>query len=94
MKCITEIHDRGETISLLEGLSKKGYRYVVRDKESQWLSCYSLKPKKYHDTESWGYVNPDIDGVKMAYVFKNWDVTEIIWSNKSAKLISGFLEGQ
>lgn len=94
MKCITEIHDRSETLAVLEDLSKVGYRYVVRDKESQWLSCYSLKPKKYQDTESWGYVNPDIEGVKMAYVFKNCDVTEINWSNKSAKLISDFLEGQ
>ena len=94
MKCITEIHDRSETIFLLEELSKKGYRYLVRDNESQWLSCYSLKPKKYRDTESWGYVNPDIEGVKMAYVFKNWDFTEVNWSNKSAKLISEFLERQ
>ena len=76
------------TVDVLNRLYEKGYRYVVRDKDMDYLVCYSLKPKKYLEIESWGYVNPDAQGAMMAYPFKNTDITEITWSNKSATLIS------
>lgn len=72
-------------------LYEEGYRYVVRDKDMPVLSCYSLKPKRYRDLESWGYVNPLSIGVMMAYPIKNNDITEIDYSNRSATLISDFL---
>lgn len=56
------------------------------------LVCFSLKPKKYLEIESWGYVNPDAHGAMMAYPLKNADIPEINWSNKSAKMISDFLK--
>lgn len=72
-------------------LYEKGYKYVVRDKESEFLSCFSLKPKRYRDLESWGYLNPDEPKAMMAYPIKNTDITEINWSNRSATLILDFL---
>lgn len=91
MKSITEIRNRPEVLKLLKDLHGRGYRYVVRDRESEWLLCYTLKPKKYRDTNSWGYVDPNASGVKMAYPFKNNDMTEINWTNRTAKPITDFI---
>lgn len=89
---MNQLKIRKQTEATLMHLYEKGYRYVVRDKEMHYLSCFSLKPKKYRDTESWGYVNPHEQGAMMAYAIKNTDITEINWSNKSPTLISYFLE--
>lgn len=82
---------RKQTVSILTDLHSKGYRYVVRDKEMNYLVCFSLKPKKYRDTESWGYVDSDVPEAIMAYPIKNTDIQEINWSNRSATLILDFV---
>lgn len=89
---INQLNTREKTEVVLMDLFEKGYRYVVRDKEMNYLSCFSLKPKKYRDTESWGYTNPDDPRAMAAYLIKNTDITEINWTNKSASLISDYLE--
>lgn len=83
---------RSEVIDLLINLHERGYLYVVRDKDMPYLLCFSLKPKRYRDTESWGYVNPDEKGALPAYPIKNIDITEINYSNKSATLIMDLLK--
>lgn len=59
-----------------------------------YLSCYSLKPKRYREIESWGYIDPEHQGVIMAYPIKNTDIIEINWSNKSAIQISDLLNSK
>lgn len=88
---ITEVHVREQMVIILNQLYEKGYRYVVRDKEALYLSCYSLKPKKYRDMESWGYKNPQAQGAAMAYPIRNTDIKEINWTNRSAMPISDFI---
>lgn len=90
-KSIWQMHSRQEVAEVLKKLYERGYRYVVRDKDMPYLVSFSLKPKRYRDTESWGYVNPDETGVIMAYPFKNVDITEINYSNRSATLIETYL---
>lgn len=90
-KSILEMHSREEAVAALNKLYEKGYRYAVRDRDMPYIICYSLKPKRYRDIESWGYVDPDEEGALMAYPFKNIDVTEINYSNRSATLIKDFL---
>lgn len=41
--------------------------------------------------EIWGYVDSDLQEAKMSYIFRNTDITEIKWSNRSATLIADFL---
>lgn len=88
---VFRMNTRQQAIEILEQLYEKGYRYVARDKDSDFLICFSLKPKKYMKLEFWGYVDSDAQGVKMAYIFRNTDITEIKWSNRSATLIAEFL---
>lgn len=85
------MNTRQQAMDLLNQLSKQGYKYVTRDMESEWLLCFSLKPKKYLKMKCWGYVNENSDGAMMASGFKNVDITEIRWSNRSPTLISEFL---
>lgn len=91
---MNSVNNRKQAIDLLKQLQEKGYGYVVRDNEMPYLICFSLKPKKYRDTESWGYVNPDVMGAKSAYPIKNTDISEVNWNNRSATLISDFLKYQ
>jgi hypothetical protein len=56
-----------------------------------YLTCFSIKPKKYRDTEAWGYVDPDMPEAIPAYPIGNTDIAEISWSNRSATLIADFL---
>lgn len=84
---------RLEVMEELKELYKKGYRYIVRDKDMPSLLCFSLKPKRYRDMESWGYVDGDAHGVLPAYPIKNRDIAEINYNNRSATLIEDFLEG-
>ena len=92
-KSITQMHSRKEIVEVLKQLYEKGYRYVVRDKDMPYLVCFTLKPKRYSDIESWGYVNPNESGVMGAYPIKNKDITEINYSNRSATSITDFLGG-
>lgn len=84
---------REEVVELLKDISEKGYKYVVRDKDMPFLSCFSLKPKRYREIESWGYVNENATGALPAYPIKNKDITEINYNNRSATLISDWLKG-
>lgn len=88
------MNTRQQSIDLLKRLSKQGYKYVTRDLESEWLICFSLKPKKYMDGCFWGYVNENAPGVLMARGFKNTDINEIRWSNRSPTVISDFLSNE
>lgn len=85
---------RSEVIERLKKLYKRDYRYVVRDKDSSHLLCFSLKPKRYRDTESWGYVDPCDKKALTAYPIGNTDITEINYYNRSATSIKEFLEGE
>ncbi|WP_315307404.1 DNA topoisomerase [Enterococcus devriesei] len=86
-----EIKDRAQVIDIMRRKHTEGYNYVVRDEDGEWLLLFTLKPKKYRDLESWGYVNQNAPGVKMAYPIKNKDIEEINWKNRSPVLISDFL---
>lgn len=88
------MNTRRQAAELLKRLSKQGYKYVTRDLESEWLLCFSLKPKRYLDLEIWGYVNEKDDGALMAHGFKNTDITEIRWSNRSPTMINEFLSDE
>ncbi|MEO1768286.1 hypothetical protein [Candidatus Enterococcus ferrettii] len=88
------MNTRQQAVKLLKRLSKQGYKYVTRDLESEWLLCFNLKPKRYLDLEIWGYVNEKDDGAMMARGFKNTDITEIRWSNRSPTLINEFLSDE
>lgn len=86
-----KLNNRNEAIAQLKELHEKGYQYVVRDKDMDYLCCFSLKPKKYREIEGWGYVDADAPKTKMAYPIRNTDITEISWSNRSATLIADLL---
>lgn len=88
---VINFNTREQVVAILNRLYEEGYRYVVRDEESRYLNCYSLKPKKYRDMGSWGYINPESEGVMMAYPIKNTVIPEINWTNKSAMLIVDFI---
>lgn len=88
---MNEIKNREQALDMLKDLMDHGYRYVVRDQDSEYLSCFSLKPKKYREI-GWGYVDANAPGAKMAYPVRNVDITEINSSNRSAVLIEDLLE--
>lgn len=92
-KCEAWVHSKEQVYKKLNALYGKGYRYVVRDKDSVYIHCYSLKPKKYRDLEGWGYVDPDGPDVLPAYPIKNNDLAEISWGNRSAVLIEKLFRG-
>lgn len=87
----TWLNSRKQVIEILKDMQKRGYKYVVRDSEGEYLVCFSLKPKRYMDCEGWGYVDPTEKGVIPAYPIKNTDITEINFKNRSAKLIADFI---
>ena len=90
-QCETWLHTRKQALIKLNALYGKGYRYVVRDKDSEYLYCYSLKPKKFHDLQGWGYVDPDSPDVLPAFPIKNVDMVEISWGNGAAVMIERVL---
>lgn len=90
MNEMTEEQTRSQVYKTLKYLYEKGYRYVVRDKEMPYLTCFSVKPKRYRDLEIWGYVKPGDENALMAYPIKNTDITEIHWNNRSAMPISHY----
>ncbi len=88
---ILEENTRTQAIEKMKELYERGYRYVVRDKEMPYLVCFSLKPKRYRELESWGYKDADISKALPAYPIKNTDVKEINFNNRSATLIEDFV---
>ncbi len=92
MRCILQCQRRDQVKIVLEDLYKKGFRYVVRDRGSEFLTCFSIKPKKFRDIESWGYNNSSLPKALPAAIIKNEDITEINWTNISATLIADFIK--
>lgn len=90
-QCESWLHSREQVFTKLKALYGKGYRYAVRDKDSIYIHCYSLEPKKYRDLEGWGYFDADDSGVLPAYPIRNNDLMEISWGNRSAVLIEKLL---
>jgi len=91
LDAINIMKSREQVVGKLKDLQVKGYTHVARDEGSQYLICFSLKPKKYRDIEAWGYVNSDLSDAFMAYPIKNTDITEISWTDRSATLILDFV---
>ena len=77
---------REEVMTWLDGCYKEGFRFIVRDDESEWLTAYSMKPKKYMMDGCWGYRERDFDDIELmpALIIKNTDMQEINWNNRSA----------
>ena len=95
MKSLLEMHNREEAIERLKVLYSRGYRYVAREPDSDFLIMFTLKPKKYFkDYVGWGYRNSDLNhpDVRYADVFKNVDMTEIKWTNRYPTLIADLIE--
>lgn len=86
--------NRLEVIEKLKELHERGYRYVVRDKDMPILLCFSLKPKRYRDTHSWGYVDAYDKKALPAFPIRNTDITEINYNNRSAMLIEEFISNE
>lgn len=91
------VYTKLEVIKRLKSLHDKGYRYVARDKESDFLSCFSHKPKKYMELTCWGYTERDLNNrnalILMAYPIRNEDMGEISWRNRSATDITELMGG-
>ncbi|WP_438763554.1 DNA topoisomerase [Enterococcus sp. AZ194] len=86
---------RSEALVVMQEALEKGFNYVVRDCDSEYLSFFSLKPKKYRDLESWGYVNEDAQGaLPSTVILKNIDITEISWSNRRPIELAEYLKYQ
>lgn len=87
---VTELSDRKNTLIWLERAYELGYRYVVRELDSEYLNCYSLKPKRYLMDNDWGYTLKDQESREAlpAAIIKNEDMKEINYSNRSATLIT------
>lgn len=95
IKKIMELKSRDEALEVMEEAFKRGFKYVVRDYDSEYLSFFSLKPKKYMDLGSWGYVNENAQGaLPSTVILKNTDITEISWRNKQPIIITEFLKYQ
>lgn len=86
MNVYLETQTRKQVLKLLEIAYQEGYRYVVREPESEYLDCFSNKPKKYMDGEFWGYKEKDLANHEAmpATIIKNVDMDEINWTNRSA----------
>lgn len=85
------LKNRTDTTKELKKYFDRGFRYVVRDLDGDHLVLFSLKPKKYMDLESWGYVNEWDPKAIPCQIIANTDITEINWKNRSATLIEEFL---
>ncbi|MEB8400280.1 hypothetical protein NGG61_10130 [Enterococcus casseliflavus] len=86
------LKNRADTLKELKKYSDRGFRYVVRDLEGEWLVLFSLKPKKYMDLEIWGYVNECDPNAFPCQIIRNTDITEINWKNRNAVLIGDFIK--
>lgn len=84
---------KSEVMEWLKHRYEDGFRYVVRDFGSDWLSVYSMKPKRYTMDECWGYQERnwnDIESMPVKIIM-NTDMPEINWNNKSATDIEKLL---
>lgn len=95
LKDVLRLRNREEAIEVMKQAYDKGFRYVVRDYESEHLSFFNYKPKKYRDLESWGYTDKDLvksDCLPSKVILKNYDITEINWTNQKPTLIMEFIQ--
>lgn len=90
--CELMLHNREQLIERLRGLYDKGYRYIVRDKNTDFVYCYSHEPRKYREYNCWGYRDPDVRGVLPAYPINSMACPEVNWSNKVAFGIERYLK--
>lgn len=86
------LKNRADTMEELKKYYDRGFRYVVRDLDGEHLVLFSLKPKKYMDLESWGYVNEFDPKAFPCQIIRNTDIAEINWKNRSAVLIKDFIK--
>lgn len=89
------LKNRTEAIEVIKQAYQDGFRYVVRDLDSPYLSFYNYKPKKWRGLDSWGYTDADLlkpDCMPSILILKNEDIKEIKWTNQKPTLISEFLE--
>lgn len=92
---VLRLRSREEAIEVMKQAYDKGFRYVVRDYESEHLSFFNYKPKKYRDLEIWGYRSQDLsksDCLSSTIILKNEDITEISWKNQQPTLIMEFID--
>ena len=88
---------RARTIERIKFFTKYGFKYVVRDENSDFLTLYSIRPKRYttYGDGFWGYTDHALQHNSRnsipAQSIKNRDITEINYHNKRATLISDFL---
>ncbi|OTN77098.1 hypothetical protein A5886_002178 [Enterococcus sp. 8G7_MSG3316] len=92
VKEYVRLKNRMDTLKELKKYFDRGFRYVVRDLEGEWLVLFSLKPKRYMDLEAWGYVNEDDPKARPCQIIRNLDITEINWKSRNAVLIEDFLK--
>lgn len=92
MEYYFECQDCEQVKNILASLQKKGYRFIARDEDSDFIHCYSHKPKKYLNGGFWGYTDSDLVISQPAIPIKNTDILKVNWSNRSAFLISDFLK--
>ena len=84
---------KSEVMEWLKQRYEDGFRYVVRDCGSEWLTVYSMKPKRYTMDECWGYQERNWNDIESmpAKIIINTDMPEINWNNKSATDIEKLL---
>ena len=84
---------KSEVMEWLQQRYEDGFRYVVRDLGSDWLSIYSMKPKRYTMDECWGYQERNWDDIESmpVKIIMNTDMPEINRNNKSATDIEKLL---
>jgi hypothetical protein len=92
VKEYVRVKNRADALKELKKFYDRGFRYVVRDLDGEHLVLFSLKPKKYLDLESWGYVNECDPKAIPCQIIRNTDITEINWKNRSAVLIGDFIK--
>lgn len=93
IKYLVSLHNRTETIELLEMYYERGYRYVAREDDC-FLLLFGNKPKKFVKDGFWGYTDQDLkqENVISAQPLKNKDITEISFRDRSATLIHDFIK--
>ena len=90
IKKIMELKSRDEALEVMEESLKKGLN-MWSETATANIFPFSLKPKKYMDLGSWGYVNENAQGaLPSTVILKNTDITEISWRNKQPIIITEF----
>ncbi|WP_413509658.1 hypothetical protein [Carnobacterium maltaromaticum] len=73
----------------------EGYRYITKDQDSEFVHCFSLKPKKYRGgdfPDYWGYKESDLNSGSAfpAKIIKG-KVEGVKWSKRYPTEISELL---